>query len=154
MATCTVEAQCSGWPQYDGTPVPHHVVCPHTESAVSTEPVHPDLVKIALDKAEGFQFKRFVHSFYSTLVGASFVPLGGMRDGGADGFDGDAVYEEVGTPTAFYQASVQEDYRAKIRQTGRRLREVGRDPRTLVYVTSRTVSLPDAEERSLSRELS
>jgi hypothetical protein len=120
---------------------------------VSSEPVHPDLVKIALDKAEGFQFERFVQDFYSKLVGASFVPLGGMRDGGADGFGGDVVYEEVDAPTAFYQASVQEDYRAKIRHTASRLREVGRDPRTLVYVTSRTVSLPDAEERNLSREL-
>lgn len=117
------------------------------------ERVHPDLVKIALDKAEGFQFERFAHDFYSTLVGASFVPLGGMRDGGADGFDSDVVCEEVGVPTAFYQVSVQEDYRAKIRSTIARLREVGRDPRTLVYVTSRTVSLPDAEERTLSREL-
>lgn len=115
--------------------------------------MHPDLVKIALDKVEGFQFERFVHDFYSTLVGASFVPLGGMRDGGADGFDSDAVYEEVGAPTAFYQVSVQEDYRAKIRRTVTRLREVGREPKTLVYVTSRSVSLPDAEERTLSREL-
>jgi hypothetical protein len=120
---------------------------------VSTEPVHPDLVKIALDKVEGFQFERFVHDFYSTLVGASFVPLGGVHDGGADGFDSNEIYEEVGVPSAFYQVSVQEDYKAKIRRTVRRLREVGRDPRTLVYVTSRTVSLPDAEERSLSREL-
>jgi hypothetical protein len=120
---------------------------------VSIEPVHPDLVKIALDKVEGFQFERFVQDFYSTLVGASFVPLGGMHDGGADGFDGEVVYEEVDAPTAFYQVSVQEDYRTKIRHTVGRLREVGRDPRTLVYVTSRTVSMPDAEERSLSREL-
>lgn len=120
---------------------------------MSTERVHPDLVKIALDKVEGFQFERFVHDFYSALVGASFVPLGGLHDGGADGFDGGSVCEEVGTPTAFYQVSIQEDYRAKIRHTVGRLREVGRDPRTLVYITSRTVSLPDAEERSLSREL-
>jgi hypothetical protein len=120
---------------------------------MSIEHVHPDLVKIALDKAEGFQFERFVHDFYSTLVGASFVPLGGMRDGGADGFEGDAVYEEVGVPSAFYQVSVQEDYRAKIRHTVARLRKVDRDPRTLVYITSRSIGLPDAEERILSREL-
>lgn len=117
------------------------------------EPVHPDLVKIALDKAEGFQFERFVHSFYSALVGASFIPLGGVHDGGADGFEGDQVYEEAGVPTAFYQASVQEDFCPKIRRTVARLREVGRDPRTLVYVTSRSIRLPDLEERALSREL-
>jgi hypothetical protein len=120
---------------------------------VAVESVHPDLVKIALDKAEGFQFERFVQDFYSPLVGASFVPVGGMHDGGADAFDSQGVYEEVGAPRAFYQASTQEDFRSKIRKTAKRLRDVGRDPRTLVYVTSRTINLPDAEERNLSREL-
>jgi hypothetical protein len=63
------------------------------------------------------------------------------------------VHEEVGAPTVFYQASVQEDFRGKIRHTVKRLRETGRDPRNLVYVTSRAISLPDAEERALTREL-
>jgi hypothetical protein len=117
------------------------------------EPVHPDLVKIALDKAEGFQFERFVNDFYPSIVGARFVPVGGMHDGGADAFAGSPVHEEVGAPTVFYQASVQEDFRGKIRHTVKRLRESGRDPRSLVYVTSRTISLPDAEERALTREL-
>jgi hypothetical protein len=63
------------------------------------------------------------------------------------------VHEEVGAPTVFYQVSTQEDFRGKIRHTVKRLRESGRDPRNLVYVTSRTVSMPDAEERALTREL-
>jgi len=117
------------------------------------EPVHPDLVKIALDKTEGFQFERFVNDFYPSIVGAKFVPVGGVHDGGVDAFAGSPVHEEVGAPTVFYQASVQEDFRAKIRHTVKRLRESGRDPRNLVYVTSRAVSLPDAEERALTREL-
>jgi hypothetical protein len=117
------------------------------------EAIHPDLVKIALDKVEGFQFERFVNDFYPAMVGASFVPLGGVHDGGADAFEGDVIREEADTPTVFYQASVQEDFRAKIRRTVSRLREFGRDPKTLVYVTSRTINLPDTEERQLTREL-
>ena len=117
------------------------------------ESVHPDLVKIALDKVEGFQFERFVNDFYPTMVGASFVPLGGVHDGGADAFEGGLIHEEAGAPNVFYQASVQEDFRGKIRRTVSRLREFGRDPQTLVYVTSRTVNLVDAEERQLTREL-
>lgn len=120
---------------------------------MSVEAVHPDLVKIALDKVEGFQFERFVNDFYPAMVGASFIPLGGVRDGGADAFEGAVIHEEAGDPTVFYQASVQEDFRGKIRRTVSRLREFGRDPKTLVYVTSRTVNLPDTEERHLTREL-
>jgi hypothetical protein len=117
------------------------------------EPVHPDLVKIALDKAEGFQFERFVNDFYPSIIGAKFVPVGGVHDGGVDAFAGSPVHEEVGAPTVFYQASIQEDFRGQVRHTVKRLRESGRDPRHLVYVTSRTISLPDAEERALSRDL-
>jgi hypothetical protein len=120
---------------------------------VPVESVHPDLVKIALDKVEGFQFERFVNDFYPTMVGASFVPLGGVHDGGADAFEGGLIHEEAGAPSVFYQASVQEDFRGKIRRTVSRLREFGRDPQALVYVTSRTVNLVDAEERQLTREL-
>lgn len=59
----------------------------------------------------------------------------------------------TGRPATYYQASVQRDYIAKIRHTVRRLREFGRDPRVLYYVTSRSVRLPDIQETQLSEEL-
>lgn len=43
-----------------------------------------DVVRIALDKAEGFPFERFANAFYEPLIGTSFVSLGAIRDGGAD----------------------------------------------------------------------
>ncbi len=113
---------------------------------------HPDLVAVALDHVEGFAFERFVNAFFPSIIGASFIPLGGTKDGGADAFGGDAVHEQAGSPRLFYQASVQEDFRAKIRHTVKRLREFGRDPSRLTYVTSQKVRYIDKEEDALTTE--
>lgn len=120
---------------------------------MTVEPVHPDLVKVALDRVSGYQFEGFANAFYANLVGVRFVPLGGMKDGGADAFAGDTVLEERGTPTVFFQASIEVDFRSKIKRTVARLREFGREPRELTYLTSRTVRYVDTEERDLSRAL-
>ena len=56
-------------------------------------------------------------------------------------------------PGTFYQASIQEDYRAKIRHTAKRLREFGRDPKLVHYVTSRVISAIDKAEEELTEEL-
>lgn len=117
------------------------------------EAIHPDLVKIALDRSKGWQFESFANDFYSAVIGGRFVPLGGMHDGGADAFHGDYVREELGRANSFFQASVETDYRSKIRRTIKRLKGFGRDPRELTYLTSRTVKYVDAEERALSIEL-
>ena len=116
--------------------------------------VNLKLVEIALEHAVGSVFEQFFHSFYPALAGIEFVPLGGVHDGGADAFQGMGLYEGVtGRAGTFYQASVQQDHRAKIRQTMERLREFGRDPVALYYFTSKTVGLIDQEEEKLSEEL-
>lgn len=120
---------------------------------MTDEAIHPDLVKIALDRVQGWQFESFANDFYSALLGVRYVPLGGTKDGGADAFDGDYIREEIDRATSFFQASVETDFRGKIRRTAKRLREFGRDPRELTYLTSRTVKYIDAEERALSVEL-
>lgn len=109
-------------------------------------------VQIALDSAEGFPFERFANAFYGALVGASYVPLGGVKDGGADGRDG-TLYEDHKRSGAYFQASVVPDAEAKIRQTVKRLREFGREPKTLTYITSRTVRYSDRVEQALTDEL-
>ena len=53
----------------------------------------------------------------------------------------------------FYQVTVQADHRAKIRHTIRRLREFGREPKRLHYITSRTIPAIDQEQEELSEEL-
>jgi hypothetical protein len=119
---------------------------------VPSEHIHDDVVRIALDKVEGFPFERFANAFYSSLVGASFVPLGGLKDGGADARDG-TIFEDGTRPETYYQASVEVDAEGKIRRTVMRLREFGRNPKTLVYLTSRTVKYSDRVERALTDEL-
>jgi hypothetical protein len=120
---------------------------------MSQQILSSDLVSIALDRVEGMPFERFVNDFYPAIAGVEYVPLGGMHDGGADGVIAQGLAEGRGLPGTFLQASVQEDHRAKIRNTIGRLREVGRAPKSLTYVTPRLIPHVDREEEKLSAEL-
>jgi hypothetical protein len=113
-----------------------------------------EYVKIALERVEGFDFERFVQQFFSALLGQEFVPLGGLRDGGADAVISESVFEQPGNASLFIQASVRVDYERKIEETIARLREVGRAPRTLYYTTSRVIPRIDQVEDRLSARLS
>jgi len=114
---------------------------------------NPELVTVALDRVEGAAFERFVNAFYPAVSGSAYVPLGGVHDGGADGFFDTSVLEVSTRKGSFLQSSTQEDHRAKIRQTVARLREFGRVPTSLTYATSRFVQHIDQEEEALSDEL-
>jgi hypothetical protein len=115
--------------------------------------IHPDNVLAALSKANGNHFEAFFKEFMSAIRGETFIPLGGTHDGGADAFSGERIYESK-KAGVFYQASIQADYRAKIRSTIRRLREFGRKPTSLTYVTSRIIDTIDVVEEDLTEELS
>ncbi len=104
-------------------------------------------MQIALEKVDGFVFERFAQDFLSSLEGRQFVPVGGVKDGGADG-----LYDcENGR--SFYQFTRQENHRDKIRKTASRLQSFGRSPRTIYYLTSRLIPHIDKEEDLLSDEL-
>lgn len=115
--------------------------------------VNADLVTIALEHVEGMPFERFVNAFYPEIAGVSYVPLGGVHDGGADGLFSSGLTESPAAQGVFLQASVQENHRDKIRGTVRRLRDFGRVPTSLTYVTSRVIPHIDREEEDLAREL-
>lgn len=117
-----------------------------------SERIPEDVVRVALDKVEGFPFERFANAFYGALAGANFVPAGGVRDGGADARDG-TIFEDGSQADVFYQASVEIDAASKIRRTVARLREFGRVPKRLVYLTSQRVKYSDRVERTLTDEL-
>jgi len=68
----------------------------------SVELIHDDVARIALDRVEGFAFERFASACYSSLVGVTFVPLGGVKAGGADGYEG-TIYEDGSRSGAYYQ---------------------------------------------------
>ena len=111
-------------------------------------------VEIALTQVNGTDFEKFFHAFYSALTGIDFIPQGGVKDGGADAFLDDNIFEgKSHRPGTFYQASIEKDYRSKIQRTVRRLREVDRNPKVLNYISSRTVRLIDKEEEELSSKL-
>lgn len=114
--------------------------------------INLDRATIALERAEGSVFERFFHAFYPAIAGDEFIPLGGTGDGGGDAFQGEAIY--AGKQSGcFYQASVTDDYRSKIRHTVKRLIESHRTPTTVIYVTSKIIKFIDREENELSNEL-
>jgi hypothetical protein len=111
--------------------------------------VNYELVQIALEKASGSIFEKFVNGFYPSIAGENFIPLGGNKDGGADAFQGDSIWEGGKTGT-FYQASTEIDHRSKIARTVKRLRDFGRTTKRLIYVTSQVIQHIDVEEIELS----
>lgn len=114
---------------------------------MSIEPISADLVKVALDRVGGTAFERFSQEFLSSLLGPDFVPVGGVKDGGADG-----LFEDD-TASGFMQASVEVDVERKIIQTVERLREFERQPKDLLYASSQTVKHVDKIERDLTNKL-
>jgi hypothetical protein len=97
-------------------------------------------------------FERFAQEMARHLMGVNFVPTGGTSDGGADGVLAD-LFEDSKKPTSFFQASIRKDIEAKIRETVRRLREVGREVKIVTYFTSIDVPRFDLLEERLTDEL-
>lgn len=112
--------------------------------------IHPDLVGSALSKTHGFGFENFANQFFSALLGATYVPLGGVKDGGADGFTEETIYEISGKTGRYFQASSELKFQDKIKKTLERLKEFGREPHTIWYVTNRIIQHSDLEEEGLS----
>ena len=115
----------------------------------SKKNIHPELAEIALDRVEGFVFEKFAQDFLSVLEGYSFVPAGGVHDGGADGLfycEGNITY---------YQFSIQENHRDKIRKTYKRLINFDRKVKKIYYLSSRIIPHVDVdkEEDLLTDEL-
>lgn len=113
----------------------------------SSENIHPDLVQVALEKVDGFAFERFAQDFLSVLEGRSFIPVGGVKDGGADG-----IYD-CGNDRTYYQFTRQENHRDKIRKTLNRLSDFGRTVKTIYYLSSTLIPHIDKEEDFLTDEL-
>ena len=116
-------------------------------------PPQTELVRIALDRTNGTEFEQFALSFLSSKLGATFVPQGGLHDGGADGFVDTNIYMNVHRPSTFMQASIDKEPIAKIRRTVRRLYDVGREPSDILYVTNQVVGKTDLVQEKLAREL-
>lgn len=113
--------------------------------------VKPELVSIALDKCDPGAFEKYAQSVFSQVVGPAFKPLGGMHDGGADGFI-ENDFEQVGHPSRFFQASKQANVSAKIRHTVKRLQEAGREVKRLYFASSLTIPNSDRLAHEIGEE--
>jgi hypothetical protein len=113
--------------------------------------VDQKLCGIALDYCDTAAFEQFVQAFHAALVGSSFVPLGGMHDGGADGFQ-ERLLESSVRPGTYLQASKTSDIRAKIKKTIKRLKEFGRDPKVLFFYFSEALPTIDRIEEDFSNK--
>lgn len=113
--------------------------------------VDHSLVEIALNRVTGQDFEKFVNVFLSAIIGSEYIPLGGIHDGGADAFEGAGLHEGAPSNT-FYQVSIQENHKAKIRHTVKQLRNSGREPQSLVYVTAQRIRMIDKDEANLTQE--
>jgi len=69
-----------------------------------------------LSRIGGNAFETFSNEMISSVFGTTFVPLGGNKDGGADGFL-DAGCFEGEKENRFMQASIEEVPANKIRKT-------------------------------------
>lgn len=109
------------------------------------------LCKYLVSTLDGFGFEHLIQQLLAIRDGDQFVSLGGVHDGGADGFLRH-ILEERAKPTSFVQISTQEDAAAKIRQTAKRLQEFGRQVLTIFYWTNQKLDV-DVLEEKLSNEL-
>jgi len=115
-------------------------------------PINLKLVALGLNDADTNGFERFGQAFYAAVMGRAFVPLGGMHDGGAEGYIEPELFED---PQAihFLQVSKQKTYRTKICATVKRLCDYGRKPQSVVYLTSQVIEDIDIVEEELSDKL-
>lgn len=113
--------------------------------------VSDTLATYLLGTVDGFGFERLIQNLLAARHGDQFVALGGIHDGGADGFFR-SILEDCSRPTSFVQMSIQENASSKIRQTVERLKEYGRDVKTLTYWTPRKLAV-DTLEDDLGPEL-
>jgi hypothetical protein len=111
--------------------------------------INTKLAKIALDYCEGFPFENFANDFIAAIEGSNFIPVGGASDGGADGVHEHGLYSSD-KKDVFYQMSIEQNYRSKVKRTLDRLVEFGRNPKRLIYITSQTIGTYDREEEFLT----
>lgn len=97
-----------------------------------------------ISNISGARFEVLGKQLYSAELDGEFVPLGGTHDGGADGIILENQFSGK-KAASFLQFSItaRDQAKAKIKKTILRLREVGRDPKQVVYATNQELPLQD-----------
>ena len=110
-------------------------------------------MEIALSRVDGDDFEKFANGFFSSMLGVNYIPLGGMHDGGADGYALDHLSTRGHSVDQFFQVTIEKDVRSKAMRTVAALKKNGRSVRALTLVTSQPVPKPDLVESNLLGEL-
>ncbi|QNM89401.1 hypothetical protein HOO34_06905 [Aliarcobacter cryaerophilus] len=106
-----------------------------------------DMMKIALEKTDGFMFESFAQEFMASILGSNFRPAGGIHDGGRDG-----LFEDENKDSIYIQISIQQTIETKIKSTIQRLKSQGKNIKKLFYITSIDVSKVDDIEDKIKEE--
>ncbi|RZV14508.1 hypothetical protein D3M61_04520 [Aliarcobacter butzleri] len=106
-----------------------------------------DMMKIALEKTDGFMFESFAQEFMASILGSNFRPAGGIQDGGRDG-----LFEDENKDSIYIQISIQQTIETKIKATINRLKSQGKNIKKLFYITSIDVSKVDDIEDKIKEE--
>lgn len=107
------------------------------------EGVDPKAFEFALARIEdGFVFEKFGQDFLAKLLTYSFVPVGGLKDRGIDGFE--HTFHRTGYERGIYQLSIEQDPVGKLRRSLQKLRENNISFDQFYFVTNQ--SFPDKDK--------
>ncbi len=106
--------------------------------------VSDKLFEYLISNVSGERFESIAKKLFSAAYGDEYVPLGGMHDGGADGYYLSHVYA-VKKPNTFFQFSVTDSKLAKdkVVRTIESLRKVERTPKQIIYSTTQNLPKQD-----------
>jgi hypothetical protein len=116
---------------------------------MAAQSINPKLAELALEHCGKTEFERFSQTLFGAVIGPAFKPLGGHKDGGADGFVDSDIFEGEARSTDFFQASKEITVVSKIGKTIERLREYGREVKTLYFISSYVVKDIDKQQIAL-----
>ncbi len=87
---------------------------------------------------DGDIFEIFGKQFLSAELGYDFIPVGGTKDRGVDGFQ--HIYTRRDNQKIIFQLSTEKNHEGKIYGTIKKLKENGVDYTKLIYVTNRKIN--------------
>ncbi|WP_095055537.1 hypothetical protein [Pseudomonas sp. Irchel s3b2] len=112
---------------------------------MSIKIVPDDLFSYLMGKISGVRFEVFAKQLFALVFKESFIPMGGIHDGGADGALSSYIQEITGKPNTFVQFTITAEagVKAKVNETIKALQTSGRTPLQIIYVTS--IALPKSD---------
>lgn len=112
---------------------------------MATKIVPDDLFSYLMNRVSGTRFELFAKQIFAIVFRESFIPLGGIHDGGADGAISSYIQEVTGKQNTFVQFTItaESTVKTKINETIKALIACGRSPRQIIYATS--IALPKSD---------